>query len=569
MSDTTLTREPNSSRLSKVFSWLGGRRGRLLREAASAYLFLLPALIIIGTFGLFPLAFSAYESTLTGLATFLGKYGGLDNYTKAIAELAYVVAFWIAAVLVFVAVRSLVSSAKLAQRHQERTWLWSLPGIVTAAGLGLFARFVFVLLPEVLDIANKVKGQKVTAQLFNQLLVEAWRAEVVQQALRQSLLVLLVGVALALLVGRFLVRSPRNGGYYSSFMMAALLLMAAVLLGWFTGSEIQRAYVEAAESGEGLALWSQVVTISAGFLLLFVSWWLWGNASRRSSNIGMFLRLGAAALLMIAAWVLIGELPRVISAGDEDWWQSLLVTVYYSAGSIPFQLAISLVIAVLLFQNIRGRDLFRLIYFLPYITPTVAAAAAFRIFFSSRVTAPANALLGLVGIGPQPWRDGPQGILMMLGDALGVAVPSWAAGPSMSMVVIIIFGIWTFIGWDVVIFLAGLGSISKELYEAASIDGAGRGAQFRHITLPLLSPTIYFITLWAVIGTFKAFNHIWVLRSRAALGTTDTASVVIFNEFNRNSRFGYASALAIVLLIIIMILTTINNRIASERVFYG
>ncbi len=569
MSDTTLTREPNSSRRTKVFGWLGGRRGRLLREAASAYLFLLPALIIIGTFGLFPLAFSAYESTLKGLATFLGKYGGLDNYTKAIAELAYVIAFWIAAVLVLVAVRSLVSSARLAQRHQERTWLWSLPGIVTAAGLGLFARFVFVLLPEVLDIANKVKGQKVTAQLFNQLLFEAWRAEVVQQALRQSLLVLLVGVALALLVGRFLVRSPRNGGYYSSFMMAALLLMAAVLLGWFTGSEIQRAYVEAAESGEGLALWSQVVTISAGFLLLIISWWLWSSASKRSSNVTMFLRLGAAALLMIAAWVLIGELPRVISAGDEDWWQSLLVTVYYSAGSIPFQLAISLVIAVLLFQNIRGRDLFRLVYFLPYITPTVAAAAAFRIFFSSRVTAPANALLGLVGVGPQPWRDGPQGILMMLGDVLGVAVPSWAAGPSMSMVVIIIFGIWTFVGWDVVIFLAGLGSISKELYEAASIDGAGRGAQFRHITLPLLSPTIYFITLWAVIGTFKAFNHIWVLRSRAALGTTDTASVVIFNEFNRNSRFGYASALAIVLLIIIMILTTINNRIASERVFYG
>jgi ABC-type sugar transport system permease subunit len=85
----------------------------------------------------------------------------------------------------------------------------------------------------------------------------------------------------------------------------------------------------------------------------------------------------------------------------------------------------------------------------------------------------------------------------------------------------------------------------------------------------LLSPTIYFLVLWTTIGTFKAFNHIYVLRQGAALGTTDTASVVIFQAFKRDTRFGYASALAILLLIIILILTVINNRIASRRVFYG
>jgi ABC-type sugar transport system permease subunit len=139
----------------------------------------------------------------------------------------------------------------------------------------------------------------------------------------------------------------------------------------------------------------------------------------------------------------------------------------------------------------------------------------------------------------------------------------------MALGVIIIFNIWTYVGFDTVIFLAGLGSIPGELYEAASIDGAGRWAQFRGITLPLLSPTIYFLILWATIGTFKAFNHIWVLRWPAALGTSDTASVVIFNEFNRNTRYGYASALAVVLLIIILTLTVVNNRIVSKRVFYG
>jgi ABC-type sugar transport system permease subunit len=132
-----------------------------------------------------------------------------------------------------------------------------------------------------------------------------------------------------------------------------------------------------------------------------------------------------------------------------------------------------------------------------------------------------------------------------------------------------IYGVWTFFGFNTVVFLAGLGNIPRETYEAASIDGATRWSQFRHITLPLLSPTIYFLTLYSVIGTFKAFNHIYVLRTGAALGTTDTASVVIFQMFKRDTRYGYASALAILLLLIIIILTVVNNRIASQRVHYG
>jgi len=143
------------------------------------------------------------------------------------------------------------------------------------------------------------------------------------------------------------------------------------------------------------------------------------------------------------------------------------------------------------------------------------------------------------------------------------------SGPSLALVVIMIYGIWTFVGFDTVVFLAGLGSIPKELYEVASIDGAGTWQQFRHVTLPLLSPTLYFLSLYAVIGTFKAFNHIYVLRQGAALGTTDTASIVIFQAFKRDTRYGYASALAILLLIIILGITAINNRIASRRVFYG
>ena len=166
------------------------------------------------------------------------------------------------------------------------------------------------------------------------------------------------------------------------------------------------------------------------------------------------------------------------------------------------------------------------------------------------------------------WLDEPKSIIEMLTGS-NVELSGWLAGPSLALVVIIIFNIWSYIGYDTVIFLAGLGGIPGELYEAAAIDGASRWDQFRHITLPLLSPTTYFLTLLAVIGTFKAFNHVWVLRSAAALGTTDTASIVIFSEFNRNTRYGYAASLAFVLLGVILILTIINNKVAEERVFYG
>ncbi|MCZ7543638.1 MAG: sugar ABC transporter permease [Anaerolineae bacterium] len=208
-----------------------------------------------------------------------------------------------------------------------------------------------------------------------------------------------------------------------------------------------------------------------------------------------------------------------------------------------------------------------MIYFIPYITPAVASAAVFRIIFSNRPDSLANQVSKGMGMGTQQWLLEPKGIFQMLAEPLDVALPAWAAGPSLALVVIIIYSVWTYVGYDTVIFLAGLGAIPNELYEAAKIDGGSRWAIFRHITLPLLSPTTFFLSLIAVIGTFKAFNHIWVLRHASALGTTDTASIVIFNEFFRNSRFGYASAMAFVLFAIILSLTLVQNRIASKRVF--
>jgi ABC-type sugar transport system permease subunit len=128
--------------------------------------------------------------------------------------------------------------------------------------------------------------------------------------------------------------------------------------------------------------------------------------------------------------------------------------------------------------------------------------------------------------------------------------------------------IWTYVGYDIVIYLAGLGNIPTELNDAAAIDGASKWEIFRYITFPLLSPTTYFLSLVAIIGTFKAFATLWVFRDPLALGTTNTFSVTIFLEFFEKLRYGYASAMAFVLFAIILGLTVINNRFQGSRVFY-
>jgi multiple sugar transport system permease protein len=568
-SSTLESPSDHASRSWPARSMFSGRRWRRIRESLTAYLFLLPAFLIISTFGLFPIAFSVYVS-LHRWRILPGKYLGLGNYVKALDNLAYVMGFWLAVILFYIAVRSVMKVRQLAKDHKDNPWPWLLPALVTAGGVFQFVRFGTFFLPEVLAIAEKVKGQERTQALFVGLMKEAWRVPRVQSARLSTILILIGGFVLAYILGRWLKQRGRGNQYYSRLIGLFLMLGIAAAVGWLTFTEVQAAYAEAIEKGESLDIWSQVTTISAGFVLLLAAWKLWDTAAHHgpTTTLGLALRLGVAIVLMTGAWVLIGELPRVIQAGYEEWWEGLQVTIYYSLFTVPFQLGIGLFLATLLFQEIKGKGLFRLIYFLPYITSPVAAAGVFRVIFSSRVTAPMNNLITTLGGKALMWLDGPHGIFQMIvGEA--VELPQWLAGPSLALIVIVIYNVWTYAGYDAVVFLAGLGSIPSEYYDAAAIDGAGRAAQFRHITIPLLSPTIYFLTLIAVIGTFKAFTHVWVLRSNAALGTTDTASIVIFNEFNRNTRYGYASALALVLMGFVLVLTFINNRIAEKRVFYG
>jgi multiple sugar transport system permease protein len=546
---------------------LSGRRGRNLREYLTGYAFILPSIVLIFTFGLFPVGFALYVS-LHKWKIKHGPFVGLNNFTSAIDALAYVLFFAVAVGLVYLAIRTVREIIALSQEHDERPWAFLLPGFLHAGSVVLIFRYAVVLAPEVLGIADKVRGLERSRELFLQLFGEAFRAESVMLAFIQWLLFFILAWLSTIVLWR-LISTPRRNSYLTNTIVALTSIAGAVITTWFTWGEMQKAIVEAMEAGSEVPIGIQVVSIAGGVLLLILAWRLWTSAVSHTSDRAFIFRGLAALFLLIGAWLLISEIPSVIEAGDKDLWGGLQVTVFYSLGTVPFQLSISLVLAYLLFQNVRGKEGFRVVYFLPYVTPAVASAVVFNLIFGPRASSPINAIITFFGGEQQKWLMEPNGVFTILGRSIGLDVPNWAAGPSLALVVIIIYSIWTYVGYDTVIYLAGLGNISNEINEAAAIDGANRWQIFRHITLPLLSPTTYFLSLIAVIGTFKAFNHIYVLRDQLALGTVDTMSVAIFDEFFTKSRFGHASAMAFVLFAIILGLTYVNNKVQGTRVFYG
>jgi multiple sugar transport system permease protein len=271
-------------------------------------------------------------------------------------------------------------------------------------------------------------------------------------------------------------------------------------------------------------------------------------------------------------------LPYLAEAGDEGMFTSLRVTIWYSLGTVPVQLGLGLLLASFLYQKIPAKQAFRVIYLLPYIVPSVASAAVFERLFSLKPESFANQVLALFGRPPAQWLLEPKGVFYLLsGQRMAAASQSiiadywlsWAQGPSLALVSIMFFNWWVFVGYYALIYTNGLSNIPRQLYEAAEVDGAGKLTVFFRITLPLLSPTTYFLTLLGIIGTFKAFAHIYVLRHPAARGEVDPMSVQIFFTFFRKSRFGYAAALSLFLFAIVLVLTLVQRRIMRERVHYG
>jgi len=252
----------------------------------------------------------------------------------------------------------------------------------------------------------------------------------------------------------------------------------------------------------------------------------------------------------------------------ENFWRAVSTTFTYALMTVPIEIAFALVVAYILFQKIPGRAIYRTIYYLPYITATVAAAAVFEWLFHPQYGL-LNNILASVGLGPLRFLQEPDGIFQMIGDRFGFAVPDWAAGPSLALTSVAIFSIWHFLGFQIVIFLAGLGNIPAEYYEAARLDGANQRQLFTRITLPLLSPQIFFVFTIASIGVLRAFNEIFVLTNGGPLDTSRTVSMLVFRTFFQQGQLGLGSAMGVLLTLIILAFTLVQFRVLERRVQYG
>ena len=256
----------------------------------------------------------------------------------------------------------------------------------------------------------------------------------------------------------------------------------------------------------------------------------------------------------------------VEALADPDFWSSVTVTVYYVFITVPATLGLSFVIAYALHRIVRGRGLLRTAYFLPYITSAVAAAMVWRSIFN-HPRGLANLVLEYLGLPGQMWLIEQRGVLHLVSG--GIIPPG--TGPSLALCCVILFDIWHGIGFMVVVLLAGLSTIPGELEDAARIDGANRFQVIRRVTLPLLSPTIFFLLIVGTIRAFQAFNSFYALTQqpdRALFRPTTNMILFIYEKLYRDHDFGYGAAVATLFTMAIVVLTAIQWRFVGRRVHY-
>jgi len=237
---------------------------------------------------------------------------------------------------------------------------------------------------------------------------------------------------------------------------------------------------------------------------------------------------------------------------DPLYWKSLGVTLTYAIFHIPLTLIIALGAAMLINQKLTGIYTFRTIFFLPAILPAAASAILWRYLFHKDF-----------------------GLLNMGLEVVGIAGPAWLEDSNTALLAVIILGMWGF-GYAMVIFLAGLQEVPQELYEAAQIDGAGRWDKFRHVTLPMISPVMFFNLTIGTIGALQVFAQAYILSyfsgSTGAAGPANALlfyALYLYNNAFRYLLMGYASAMAWILFLIIMAITAIHFAGSRRWVHYG
>jgi multiple sugar transport system permease protein len=236
---------------------------------------------------------------------------------------------------------------------------------------------------------------------------------------------------------------------------------------------------------------------------------------------------------------------EVLFTQDPLFWKSLGNTAIYVLFAVPIGLTGSLLIALLLNQKVRGMPFFRTAFYLPSLVPAVASSLVWM------------------------WVFHPDsGILNYTLSLIGIKGPAWLLDPKTALASLIVMSLWGIGGGRMIIFLAGLQGIPDDLYEAASLDGAKGWAVFRHVTLPMLSPTIFFNLILGIIGSFQVFTSAFVMTGGGPNNATMMYVLYLYNNAFRYFKLGKASAMAWVLFAILLVFTMIQFKNAAKWVYY-
>jgi multiple sugar transport system permease protein len=262
---------------------------------------------------------------------------------------------------------------------------------------------------------------------------------------------------------------------------------------------------------------------------------------------GFALSLTDWDLLSPPEWAGLANFRRLIT--DSGFHAALLHTFLFTLGTVPLSMALALAVALALNQKLRGTSFYRTVYFLPVVSMLAAVALVWQ------------------------WMYLPvYGLINNMLATLNLPQPFWLSSSSTVLLAIMIVHVWLRMGYDMVLFLAGLQGIPRDLYEAASVDGASRWAKFRHVTVPLLSPTTFLILVLSLINAFQVFDLIYIMTGQRNPGGPGGAAVTmvfyIYNNAFIYSRMGYASALALVLFLIIFVITMVQLRLQRRWVHY-
>ena len=236
---------------------------------------------------------------------------------------------------------------------------------------------------------------------------------------------------------------------------------------------------------------------------------------------------------------------HVLFTQDPIYFKSLGNTAIYVLFSVPLGLTGSLLIAVLLNQKVRGIAVFRTLFYLPSLVPAVASALVWTWVFHPDA--------GLLNIGL---------------SKIGIRGPAWLQDPHTALASLIIMSLWGIGGSRMLIFLAGLQGISEELYEAAALDGAKGWATFWHVTLPMLTPTIFFNLVLGIVGSFQVFTSAYIMTNGGPNNATMMYVLYLYDNAFRYFKIGKASAMAWILFAILLVFTIVQFKQASKWVYY-